>query len=802
MGYASLARSAAAVGVAFGLALSLPSASAAESERSAAALEEVVVTARRREETAQSVPIPITALTGDELRDRGAFTLKDIDRLTPNLDFSPSGSSRNSAQVFLRGIGQTNWSPPQDPKVGIYLDGVYLGRPQGSIFGLLDVERIEVLRGPQGTLFGRNTTAGLVHVVTRRPGQAFEATAVGGVGNDGHVALDGMVNVPLADTLAARISVQARQTDGHVRNVATGRDWSDEDSRSVRAALLWSPRDDFEALLSFDAQRRRERSGLGECTWGGPATVGDALAAGGLPFIAAVFGVFEEIRDTCNATEPFRSTDDDPDRNKVDGRGVALTLDWDLGFAQLTSISAWRDLDELNQSWGWASDTVGSASYLEVLAFDDTEQEQRSQELRLTGTAMDGRLTWVAGGYWFEEEAFMPLVVPLFRDVPIPSPAQSPLFYAPAPPALGVSTLGEFALLVRFLGSTETGFDSTNESWAAFMEGTLDLTEKLSITAGVRYTEDDREYIRTQTLLGGVPDPTLTCPDGTVPPPSGLCRRTRTFDETTPRVILSYSVSDDVMVYGGWSKGYSSGGFNQDVRMRAYEPEVSKNWELGIKSTWLDRRLRANVTTFYNTYENQQLTIGRLVEGQPTADLINAQEASLWGIEGEFTLLLDNWLFSANFGWMDGEYEEFLVEDNLIDENFESIIVVRDVSDTEVVRRAPYTVGLSAAYTVRLAGGGELVPQIGYFHRGRTYNTLEAFDISRQKAYGLLDGRVTWRLADRRTTVSLWGTNLLDKEYYPNAIDLSGAGLGTGTVTKYWAPPRRYGLELRYDLGG
>jgi hypothetical protein len=203
------------------------------------------------------------------------------------------------------------------------------------------------------------------------------------------------------------------------------------------------------------------------------------------------------------------------------------------------------------------------------------------------------------------------------------------------------------------------------------------------------------------------------------------------------------------MVYGGWSKGYSSGGFNQDVRMRAYEPEVSKNWELGIKSTWLDRRLRANLTTFYNTYENQQLTIGRLVEGQPTADLINAQEASLWGIEGEFTLLLDNWLFSANFGWMDGEYEEFLVEDNLMDENFQSIIVVRDVSDTEVVRRAPYTVGLSAAYTLRLAGGGEVVPQIGYFHRGRTYNTLEAFDISRQKAYGLLDGRVTWRLADQ-----------------------------------------------------
>jgi len=767
------------------------------------AVEEILVTARRREEGIQAVPIPVTALTGDQLKERGVADLSDIDRLTPNMDFQFAGSSRNSAQVFLRGIGQINWSPPQDPKVGIYVDGVYLGRPQGSVFDLLDVERIEVLRGPQGTLFGRNTTAGLVHVITKKPGETLEATVEGGVGNDDQFRLAGMLNVPLSDTLAARFAVQARRAEGYVENSATGQDWNDDEGQSVRGTLLWTPRDDVEVQLSVDAQREREHSALGECTWGGPATGPESIATGGLPFIAYVFGVFDEIRDTCNATDRYRSTENDPDENEVDAFGGTATVRWDLGFGELTSITAYRELEELNQSWGWGSDTIGTASYLEVQAFDDTEQDQWSQEVRLAGVGFDGRLAWVVGGYWFEENAFMPLEVPLFRDVPIPTPQQSPIFYAPTPPGFPAPTFGGLALATQFFGSTETGFDSTNSSWAGFFEGTYDITEALSVTAGARYTEDDREYIRTQTLRGGVPDPSLVCPDG-IPPPGveGRCKQSKTFDELTPRVILSYEVSEDLMVYGGWSKGYSSGGFNQDVRMRAYDPEVSKNWEVGVKSAWLDRRLVANLTSFYNTYENQQLTVGRLVAGQPTADLINAQEATLYGIEGEITYLPnENWMFTGSFGWIDGEYDEFTVQDNLVDADFNPIVVTRDLSDADVIRNAPYTFGVSGAYTARFSGGNEVTSQVGWFHRGRTFNTLETLNISKQDAYGLLDARITWQLGNGRTRLSLYGTNLLDKEYYPTAIDLSGGGLGTGTVTKYWAAPRRFALELSHDFG-
>ena len=780
----------------------------AEAPDARAAVEEIVVTARFREETVQTVPIPVSAFSGEQLEERGVTGIADIDRLTPNMDFQFAPSSRNAAQIFLRGIGQVNWSAPQDPKVGVYVDGVYLARPQGSVFELLDIDRIEVLRGPQGTLFGRNTTAGLVQVITKRPGSELEGVVQGGMGNDGQYSGAGMLNLQLSDTVSKRTAIQMRRADGYVENTATNQDWNDTDAMTGRTSLLWTPNESLDVQLSLDGARRDEHAALAQCVWGGPAT--GAQATGGLPFIAYVFGVFDEVRDTCNATSRYRSTENDPPKNRVETWGATATVKWDTGIGEVTSITGYRDLKEMNQSWGWASDTVGSPSYLEVLAYDNTNQDQWSQELRLAGTSFDDRLDWVVGAYAFEETADQPLVVPLFRGVLPPPPGIAPgqdgwLFYVPAPPAFGLppgSTFGTLALFTQFLGSAETNFHANNKSWAVFFEGTYDITPALALTAGVRYTKDDREFVRTQTLLGGVPNPTLVCPGGIPPGAGGRCEQSKSFDEVTPRFILSYTFNDNVMAYGSWSKGYSSGGFNQDVRMRAYEPEVSKNWELGMKSEWFDRRLVANLTSFYNTYENQQITVGRVVDNQPTADLINAQEGTLWGVEAELTLVPDdNWMFRGSFGWIDGEYDEFTVQDNLVDNNFQPIIVTRDLSDTEIVRGAPYTIGLSAGYTLRLEGNNDVASQVGWFYRARTYNTLETYDTSRQDGYGLLDASINWTWGDGHTSISLSGTNLLDKEYYPSAIDLSGDGLGTGTISKYWAEPRRYQLQLTYNFG-
>ena len=238
--------------------------------------------------------------------------------------------------------------------------------------------------------------------------------------------------------------------------------------------------------------------------------------------------------------------------------------------------------------------------------------------------------------------------------------------------------------------------------------------------------------------------------------------------------------------------------------MRFYEPEISGNWEAGIKSLLMDGRLLVNLTGFHNNYKNQQITVGRTVDGQPTADLLNAQKATLYGVEGEVRAELPAGFYMlGSFGILDGEYDEFTVQDNLTDlVTGEEIILNRDLSDTEVVRGSPVTYSIALGQHRAFGDGGTLNAQLGWAFRGRTYNTLETQRSSRQGKYGLLDGRVIWTLPNGQTSIALWGTNLLDRVYYGGAIDLTGGASPAGTNTKYWGEPRRFGIEFRHSLGG
>ena len=305
-----------------------------------------------------------------------------------------------------------------------------------------------------------------------------------------------------------------------------------------------------------------------------------------------------------------------------------------------------------------------------------------------------------------------------------------------------------------------------------------------------------------QTLIGGALQPGLSCREGAGPLRNGkTCFDDVSFTEVTPRAILSWDFADNVMFYFGWSKGYSSGGFNQDVAIRPYDPEISGNWEGGMKSTWGNGTRLLNITAFHNTYENQQITVSRVVGGQPTADLINAQQATLFGIEGEFRVELPaNWYTQGVFGWMNGEYDEFTVLDNLSGPGLVPMIVERDLSDTEAVRGAPYTYSLAVGKTQILGNGGTLAGQVGWAFRGRSYNTLETLQSSRQGKYGLLDARFVWSLPNGQTTISLTGNNLLGRLYYLGAVDLTAPG-DVGTISKYWAEPRRFRLEVTHRLG-
>ena len=325
-------------------AVSLPALAA---ESGANQIEEIVVTATREEASAQSVPIPVTAVTGEQLRDRAAFQISDLTRVTPNLSYVNSPVGKNSANIFLRGIGQINWGPAQDPKVGVYQNGVYISRAQGGLFDLVDIERVEVLRGPQGTLFGRNTTAGLIQVITRQPSDEFEADVKVGGGTDNQEILLGILNVPFDETLAGRIALQHREQDGYVHNSFDGKDWNDKNADTGRATLLWTPAENFNATLGLDYQRVREKPSLATCRFLGPQ---NGATAGGLEFFAWAFGTYDAIRANCINQKAYKSYEDDPDnRSDIDQWGSTLTLNWNIeGIGEITSITAYRTMEEIN----------------------------------------------------------------------------------------------------------------------------------------------------------------------------------------------------------------------------------------------------------------------------------------------------------------------------------------------------------------------------------------------------------------------------------------------------------------------
>ncbi|MEM7079112.1 MAG: TonB-dependent receptor [Pseudomonadota bacterium] len=773
--------------------------------------EEVVVTARRREESSQDVPIPITAMTGDQLETRNIRDITEIEKLTPNTDISSSSVNNSATQVFIRGIGQVNWASTQDPKIGIYVDGVYLSRPQGGLLDLMDVNRVEVLRGPQGTLFGRNTTAGLIHVITNKPSLEREFDVQVGVGSDNHRTYGFTYNQPLTDSLAARVALYSKKTDGFIVNSLTGNDRGNEDSLSYRGTLSWDL-ENFSAILTYDHFEADELGPLGSCRFTGPD---DGNTAGGLASIANIFGIYEANQANCENTTRDVSIDTTNDeRVTSDVDAFTLNLSYDLGWAEISSITSQREIDNFNGSWGWVMGNGPGANFLEVLD-NDSEHEIFSQELRISGA--NESFAWTAGAYWFEEESEESVGVPLFRDVAIPTPAQSPLFYLPTGamnPDGSMQTFGDVAVGTQIFGSRRQSYDVTNKNQAIFAEGTWTFAQDWDLTVGVRYTEDEREFTRIQTLFDGSFDPGYFCPGmptvevapGVLLPASDRCFQEVDYDEVTPRIILQHRINEDVMLYASFSEGYSSGGFNQDARMRPYLPESSDNIEVGTKAQLFDGRVRFNGTLFHNSYENQQLTVGRVVDGQPTADLINAQEATLKGIEMEvLARLTDNFSVALSLGYIEGEYDEFTVDDNLIDPiTLVESIVTRDLSGIEFGNNGDELSADISFLHQAFFEWGDITTSLGFSYTDERYYTLLNTPSSKVDSYWLIDARITWSLPNDQTTVSVWGSNLTDEDFVTNMLNQSGdteiGGMdpSLGFSADYWGDPRRVGLEIRH----
>lgn len=757
-------------------------------------LEEILVVARKRDENVQEVPIPITALSDLALEARGIDDIKGIEDVVPNLSYRSSGVRSTSSVVFLRGIGQLNFTPEQDPKVGVYVDEVYIARPQGSLFNLLDIEQVEVLRGPQGTLFGRNTTAGLVHVRTRQPGPEFGGKVKLGVGNDGQIAGDLVLNLPIVeDKLAARVALQTREDDGYMKD-RSGRDWNTNDAQTFRGTLLWTPTDTLDVTLSGEYYRARQTASLANCS------LEDSFPPEFFLFVTDIFGGLDELQQACaDDGDVYTSNDNDPNGVEIDNYAGSLKIDWDLGGYSITSISSYREVDELNESWGYGTDFVGGPSFhVESNAVDPNPYEQWSQELRIQSSS--DNFQWVAGLYAFGENGKQVTEVRGWRGLGAPAdPADAPLFGLPSP-FPGFATLGDFALFVQGLTDRVADLRASNDSFAVFGEGTYDVTDKLSITAGYRWTRDEREVELRNFLLDGTQNPFSTC-QGQPVPAGGFCGDEKEFTESTWRLIVDYNLTEDILLYGSVSRGYSSGGINLTGNLTPFLPENSDNYELGIKSQLFDDRLRLNAGVFYNSYENQQVLQAVVVQGSPEVEVLNAQESTIQGIELEVQADLGAGFYtSLTAGYIDSEFDKFTFNNSNLDPvTGELILTEVDATGLESLRESPLTYSINITKDHQFDGGSSLNATVGWAWRDRIYNTLDRREQSKQEAYGLLNARIDWRLPNGNTSIAIWGTNLNDKEYFRFASD---TGPTFGVTARYFAEPRRFGISVTHQFGG
>ena len=318
-------------------------------EEEASVFDEVVVTARKRAEISQSVPIPISALNEEQLEIRNIIELTDIEKLAPNLSIQASAVNSGVLEVYMRGIGQANWAIPHDPKIGLYTDGVYAARPQGGLIDLYDLQRVEVLRGPQGTLFGKNTTAGLINIITNQPTQETDAKIRLGAGSDSHKLIEGMFNAPLSDSLAFRFSFLTKETDGFMINSITGNDRGNEDTTSFRAQLKYDT-DAYTANLAFSRFDQDERAALGSCRFTGPE---NGALSGGLGAIANIFGIYDSLKDNCRSTTKDVSLDTSPNEaNTAEKDSITLTQLFETQIGTIESITNYSELEAFSGTWG------------------------------------------------------------------------------------------------------------------------------------------------------------------------------------------------------------------------------------------------------------------------------------------------------------------------------------------------------------------------------------------------------------------------------------------------------------------
>lgn len=691
---------------------------------------DIVVTARKRSERLQDTPISITAITAEGMERKGIKDIADIARQTPGLQYGDFGDMKLSP-TSLRGVVGGSGSAGADPAVGYYVDEIYQAQGPGADLDLYDIARVEVLRGPQGTLFGRNTIGGVISITTQRPSDTFTASATANIGNYNALRLGASVSGPIIPgVVSAKISAIRDVNSGYDHNVLLDRDVNNHRSWAVRGQLLFDIAPTTSLLLTASYRKADQEQLVFETRrYNMNADLPQALIAAGLPL----------------NTDPFdrKVYSDSPNQERLRAWDVSATFKTRIGRVGITNIASYHDHDYFSRA-----DT--DRSPLKFLYDGDPEKVWRwSEELRLDLST--GPIDWLAGLYYFRQNSRNQSFVEIGSDL--------------------ATILGDPTLTGVRTGS-DGNLDTTSK--AAFLSATLKITPRLDVTVGGRYTSDSKaiHYVQRDVinLLGGNTD----------------IRTSGSWDQFTPNANIRYRFSPTVMAYATASKGFKSGGFNDALGSAdgiAFGPEALWNYELGLKTELLGRRLVVNTALYYMDWSKIQLSEDNPATPVYDPIILNAGKAHSKGVEIEVTARpTDRWTLGGNLSVQDARFDGGRLPSGAL---------------LDHIPYAPaYTADLNAEYRVPVAGLGSVSLFGEYQLRGRTYISNDTDPDGVVHPYGLLNIRLSLQSRDERWRVTLWAKNLTNRTYEQRLFDLSDQPL-VGQKFIILGEPRTFGAEFK-----
>jgi iron complex outermembrane receptor protein len=709
-----------ALSVAIALGVATPMAATAQQDRDLR-LEEILVTAERRVADVQNVPAAVSAFDPTELRRRQATNVIDVVTNVPNLMTSNNPGQSTSTTVFLRGVGSTESIVTLDTAIGFYLDDVYFARQGVNNLSLFDVERVEVLRGPQGTLYGRNTSGGAIRVMTRKPQDEFEAEAEITAGNYDRWSVKGSLNVPFTETFYGRFNALIEDGDGWTRNVILNRDVNDRDNKGGRAAFRWLPSDTVSVDFNYDYYRS---------------------------FTNGVYGFDIAGLARPAADDLFISTSGDDTFSIGRTNGGAVTVEWAINDnLDLTSITSLRNIYQR-----WKLDfTDQPIPIFRLWTINDTDQ--LTQEIRLSGNAQDGRLRYVTGVYYYDEESY--------------SFIGDEINLAPAP---GVRIPLPF--FSRF-------YDVDVKSYAAFAEVNYDITDQLTVTAGGRFTRDEKA-LRIDQFIGQPPG--FVAPGG-IPGYNTESLRAAGVpmdikdNNFSFKLGAQYAFTDDVMAYLNYTQGYKSGGWsartNNPAEFVVFDPEYVDSYEIGLRTLMWGGRARLNYTAFFYDYQDFFAT----ATGQDGNFIVSTNDAEFYGVEFEGTIRATEEIdvFTA-MGWQKGKYKE------------ES-----DTLGDDPQRLPEFTLKAGVTYTRPVSADADIRLTVDYNYLDNHFTNLQNSPEGASGNVELWNATLAYEFNQGRYEVFASCKNCFDNRYIAQSFDFRGINF----IQVYPGDPRTWMLGFR-----